>query len=127
MEEASQFEAQRMQRNLLPFAFDVSSLTLLKLHAKVRVKAVRRDSTTPCGIHENCSRPSSPPPFTLSFQSETRLRSNPDVSNRNVKKTKLSLSRSPTVCYLSLGDRVIIQLYAAALGEPHIFWGLAVK
>lgn len=68
-----------------------------------------------------------PPRDGTSVQSEARLCSNPDVSNRNVKKTKLPLSRSLAVCYLSLGVRVISVHYAAALGEPHIFWGLAVK
>lgn len=68
-----------------------------------------------------------PPRAGTSVQSEARLCSNPDVSNRNVKKTKLPLSRSLAVCYLSLGVRVISVRYAAALGEPRIFWGLAVK
>lgn len=50
-----------------------------------------------------------------STQSKARLSSNPDVSNRNIKKTELSLYRGLAVCYLSLQVRVISPRYTVTV------------
>lgn len=62
-------------------------------------------------------------------QSETRLSSNPDVSNRNVKKTKLSLFRGLAVCYLKpprLRDLTTLRGHIAG-AERILSSGLTVK
>lgn len=46
-----------------------------------------------------------------STQSKAQLSSNPDESNRNIKKTELSLFRGLEVCYLSLQVCVISPRY----------------
>lgn len=84
--------------------------------------ALSEDAAPPCGIHRH-GRPYHRDVIEQSTQSKARLSSNPDVSNRNIKKTKLSLFRGHAVCYLSLQVCVISPRYtvtAPVLRESYL-------
>lgn len=84
--------------------------------------ALSEDTAPPCGIHGH-SRAFQRDVTEQSTQSKAQLSSNPDVSNRNIKKTRLSLFRAHAVCYLSFQVCVISPCYtvtAPVLRESYL-------
>jgi len=96
------------------FSYLIShSPTVTQKGYKVLIKAhpaLSEGAAPPCGIHRH-SRPLKRDVIEQNTESKAWLSSNPDVSNKNIKKTKLSLFRGHAVCYLSLQVCVISPRY----------------
>lgn len=112
----SSFISHRLGR-LYFWCFHISFPTLLLLHIKV-TKCWWEDPS--CTLRRRCTPLWHSPAFhgdvaEPSTQSKARLSSNPDVSNRNIKKTELSLFRGLAVCYLSLQVCVISPRYTVTV------------
>lgn len=90
--------------------------------------ALSEGAAPPCGIHGQ-GRPFHRDVIEQSTPSKARLSSNPDVSNWNIKKTKLSLFRGHAVCYLSpqvLRDLTTLHSHSASAERILSSW-LTVK
>lgn len=106
-----------MSFHICPTATHTGSKVLMEDHP-----ALSEVTAPPCGIYGH-SRPLHQYAMEQSYQSKAWLSSNPDVSNRNIKKTEHSLFRGLAVCYLSLQVCVISPHYtvtAPVLRESYL-------